>query len=517
MGPRLTTPDPNRHLRIDHLVATIGRRAVRGGVVMVVAQSVKIAGQFAGIAILARLLPPRAFGLIAMVAAVYTCFDYIKELGLSAATIRKNDISHEQVTALFWINVGAGTIIAATLFFLAPMVARFYDEPDLVGVTRVLALVFLLNGLTVQHWALLRRQMRFVATATLATAGDLAALVAAVAVALAGGGYWALVAQRLVPPVLALIGSWTLCPWRPGRPGRAQGLRDLLGFGGAFTVAGVAVAFSRSIDQILIGWLWGPSSLGYYERASKVAITPVDTFNQSLYAVAMPALSRIVHESERYRQGFTAMIEKTAMIVLPGGLLVASCANVVVATLFGRGWGPAAPLVTFFALAASSLPLATASYLLPATQNRPRDLMFASIVDSGLCLALIFVGLPFGVPAVAASYGAGAFLVRAPVTFWLVTRRGAVSASDLWHAIGPSLFAGALVAVAVRLLDMVWSPSTISPTAHLAVLGIAGAVVALTAFAIVPRSRRSLIASLTPVMSFVGARPEAMAEHPDGS
>jgi polysaccharide transporter, PST family len=517
VGPHLTTPDYNRHLRIDHLIATVGRRAVRGGVVVVVAQSLKIAAQFGAIVILARLLPPRAFGLIAMVAAVNAIFDLVKELGLSAATIRENDISHEQVTALFWINTGVGTAIAATLFAIAPILARFYEEPDLVGVTRVLALGFLMSGLSIQHCALLRRQMRFLATASLDTGGDLAGLAAAVAVALAGGGYWALVAQRLVGPILVLVGSWTLCPWRPARPGRAADLRELLGYGGAFTVSNVAVGFSRSIDQILIGWLWGPSSLGYYERASKLAMVPLNNINIPLYSVAMPALSRIVHESERYRQGFIAMIEKTAMIVLPSGLLAASCANVVVATLFGRGWGPAAPLVGFFALAAASLPLAMASYLLPATQNRPRDLMHATLIDSGLCLTLIMAGLPFGVGAVAAFYGVGAFLVRTPIAFWLVTRRGAVSASDLWRAIGPSLFAGASVAVAVRLLEMVWSPNTITPAAHLAVLGIAGVVVALTAFAIVPRSRRSLIALLMPVMSFAGARPEAMAEHPDGS
>jgi len=396
-------------------------------------------------------------------------------------------------------------------------VARFYNEPDLVGVTRILALAFVLNGLTVQHWALLRRQMRFVAAAALATGGDLAGLAAAVAVALAGGGYWALVGQRLVPPVLVLIGSWALCHWRPGRPRRAPDLRELLGFGGAFTLAGVAVAFTRSIDQILIGWLWGPSSLGYYERASKLALTPVDNINAPVYSVAMPALSRIVHEPERYRQGFGAMMEKTAMLVLPGGLLAASCANVVVSTLFGHGWSPAAPLVAFFALASASVPLAMASYLLPITQNRSRDLVRATVIDSGLCLALIVAGLPFGVPAVAASYGAGSFLVRTPLVFWLVTRRGAVSASDIWRAIVPSLFAGASVAIAVRLFEMAWPAKTLTPAAHLAVLCFVGAAVALTAFAIVPRSRRNLIALLTPVMRFLGARPQVMAHHPDGS
>ncbi|MGH6799714.1 MAG: oligosaccharide flippase family protein, partial [Roseiarcus sp.] len=165
--------DHDRHLRTDQLVADIRRRSVRGGVMTLGAQGIKIAVQFGAVVALARLLPPAAFGLIAMVAALNAVLDLIKEFGLSAATIQKPDITHGQVTALFWINAASGAAITLALIAAAPAIAQFYGQPALLGVTRWLSLGFLLNGLTNQHWALLRRQMRFGVVAMLETGAEI--------------------------------------------------------------------------------------------------------------------------------------------------------------------------------------------------------------------------------------------------------------------------------------------------------------------------------------------------------
>src|SRR5262249_6507016 len=159
-------------------------------------------------------LPPQAFGLLAMVASLGVMLDLVKEFGLSAATIQRQEISQAQVSALFWINAGGGLLLAAGLFVAAPLLAAFYAQPELEAVTRWLALGFLMSGLTVQHWALLRRQMRFAAIAGLETSADVAAFAVAIGLAFAGAGYWALVAQRLVMPGLLLVGSWAVCRWR---------------------------------------------------------------------------------------------------------------------------------------------------------------------------------------------------------------------------------------------------------------------------------------------------------------
>src|SRR3954465_9021838 len=121
--------DPNHELRIDHLLTDIERRSVRGGAIMFSAQAVKMMTQFAAAIVLTRMLSPAAFGLTAMAMALNTFLDPVKELGLSAATMRKSDITPEQVTALFWINAGAGALLSMALFLAAPLVAAFYGEP----------------------------------------------------------------------------------------------------------------------------------------------------------------------------------------------------------------------------------------------------------------------------------------------------------------------------------------------------------------------------------------------------
>ena len=234
------------------------------------AQMMRVLGQVATLVVLARLLPPSAFGLLAMVAAIGAVLDLVKEFGLSAATIQKRDISHAQVSALFWINAGVGAALGFGLFLAAPLLAQFYGQPELEAVARWLALAFVASGLTVQHWALLRRQMRFGAIAGMETLADLLSFGTAIGLAASGAGYWALVAQRLVSPVLLMLGSWALCRWRPARPARTAGVRGLLEFGASVTGSGLAVAFSRSLDQILIGWLWGPALLGLYERTTRL-------------------------------------------------------------------------------------------------------------------------------------------------------------------------------------------------------------------------------------------------------
>src|SRR5512140_2650749 len=122
---------PDHELATDHLTQDLGRRSRRGGVVLLGAQMVRVLAQMATLVVLARLLPPSAFGLLAMVAAIGTVLDLVKEFGLSAATIQKQDITHAQVSALFWINASVGTVLGIGLFLAAPLLARFYGQPEL--------------------------------------------------------------------------------------------------------------------------------------------------------------------------------------------------------------------------------------------------------------------------------------------------------------------------------------------------------------------------------------------------
>ncbi len=496
--PKSNVPSPEQELGVDHLTADLGRRSRRGGAVLMASQAVRVVGQMATLVVLARLLPPGAFGLLAMVAAVGAILDLVKDFGLSAATIQKQDISHAQVSALFWINGAAGVVLAIGLFAVAPLLARFYDQPDLTAVARWLALAFVASGLTVQHWALLRRQMRFVTIAGIETGADLASFAAAIGLALAGAGYWALVVQRLVSPILQATACWLVCRWRPSAPARTADLSRLLGFGASVTASGIAVAFSRSIDQILIGWLWGPTVLGLYERTTRLLLLPVNTINGPVYATAMPALSRLTGDAERYRSMFSQVMQKLGILTMPTFALAAVTSDWIVKILLGPAWLQAIPLVTLFSVWATCLPVAMAAGLLYITQARTREMLRATFIDTALCVCSIVAGLPWGVVGVAAALAIAGLSVRMPLYFWLATRRGPVTVLQIWRAIAPPASAALAVAAAVAIVRHFEQAPSVAGIAAVAVTAL---VVVLSVLLAWPETRRELMSLVTTLPS----------------
>jgi PST family polysaccharide transporter len=483
---------PDQALATDHLIEDIGRRSRRGGAILLTAQAVRVLAQLATLVVLARLLPPAAFGLLAMVASLGAILELMKDLGLSAATIQKPAVTHAQVSALFWINTAAGALLGAGLLAAAPLLAHVYGQPELTAVTRWLALGFVLSGLTVQHWALLRRQMRFAAIAGLESAADLVAFGIAIALAIDGHGYWALVGQRLASPALLLVGSWTLCRWRPTWPARAEGLGDLLRLGGSVTGSGLATALARSVDQMLIGWLWGPVVLGLYERTTRLVLLPVNTINAPVYAAGMPALSRLVDRPARYRSMFRQILQKLALLTMPPFAAVAVCADWVVGIVLGPAWLQATVLVALFSLSACYLPVLLATSLLYMTQGRSAELLRATAIDAALCIGAILVALPWGVEAVAAALAASGLLIRLPLAFWLASRRGPVSMVDMATALAPPASAALIVGLVVwlgRASGLAASPSVVIDIMASGVLGAAALGFTLLAW---PETRREI-------------------------
>ena len=498
---------PEHELATDHLTQDLGRRSRRGGVVLLGAQMVRVLGQMGTLVVLARLLPPAAFGLLAMVAAIGLVLDLVKEFGLSSATIQKSDITHAQVSALFWINAGVGAALAGLLFLAAPLIARFYGQPELESIARWLSLGFLASGLTVQHWALLRRQMRFGAIAGMETVADLASFAVAIALALSGAGYWALVVQRLIPPLLLLIASWGFCRWRPAPPARATGVKSLLGFGAGVTGSQLSGVFARSVDQILIGWLWGPSVLGLYERTTRLLLVPINTINAPVYAAAMPALSRLIDEPARYRSMFSQVMQKLGLLTMPPFALAAVTADWVVEILFGPSWLQATPLVALFSVSATFLPVLMAVGLLYLTQARTADMLRATLIDAAIAVAAILAGLPWGVTGIAASIAIVGLVIRTPIAFWLSARRGPVRVGAVWRAIAPPASIAVTVAVVVGTLRLVLPDPTPIAMAAVAATALSIGLLGLLAWPDTRREVRQVLAGCSTRLRFVFTTP----------
>ena len=229
---------------------------------------------------LGRLLDPEDFGLMAMVAFFTNFGMLLVNAGLALATIQRDRITHAQVSNLFWIATGLGVAIGIVVAFLAPGVAGLYGDDRLIAVTRALAASFPLCGMTIQHQALLRRTMKFRELAAIQILAMTAAQGIAIAWAWRRSGeaddYWALVSIPITTALVQMLACWLACGWRPGWPRRGVGTRELVSFGADVTGFNVVNYFARNLDKPLIGWWWGAPAAGYYDRAYRLFLTPIN-------------------------------------------------------------------------------------------------------------------------------------------------------------------------------------------------------------------------------------------------
>ncbi len=251
----------------DRTLQDIGRRSVRGGAATVAAQATAFAVNTGATMILARLLTPADFGLVAMVRALMGLPAIFRDLGLSTVTVQRAHLTHEQVSGLFWTNVLVSSLLTVLVALLSPAVAWFYGEPRLVWITSALGLVFLLEGLTAQHLALLRRHMAFTSLAGIQVGASLIGVLVGLAAAWQGLGYWALVMMSLGTSATSMVLAWVLYRWRPAFRFPLREMRALLAFGSNITGFNLLNYFARNLDNVLIGKVWGPSPLGLYAKA----------------------------------------------------------------------------------------------------------------------------------------------------------------------------------------------------------------------------------------------------------
>ena len=220
LGEAAPSVQDREHAPAMHDIAThdIKDKAIRGGAARLAAQAANLLVRTGSLVVLARLLSPRDFGLVGMVTALTGMLTLFRDFGLSAAAVQRPDITTDQHSNLFWINVLLGALLALVTLAAAPAIAAFYDEPRLVGVAAVLGTAFLFNAVGIQHSALLQRQMRFTAMAVIGVASLMASTAIAIGGAAIGYGYWALVASSVAAPLVASIGFWLAAGWVPGMP-----------------------------------------------------------------------------------------------------------------------------------------------------------------------------------------------------------------------------------------------------------------------------------------------------------
>ena len=407
--------------------------------------------------VLAGMLGPRAFGLIAMALVFVGLVEMLLQQGLMPAIVQRKELRAEHADTAFWCVCAAATALTALLAAAAPLWGALNGAPELTAVVWALAPLVPIQGLVVVQEALLRRDLRFKSLAVRGTSATLVGGAAGLAGAWAGWGVWALVTQQLVTAAAGLVVLWGVSSWRPSWRFDRKAAGELYSYASRSSGATVGLFLGNRADVLLAGLFFGPIVVGLYRLAHRLTGLALEVGARAMQGVALPALSSLQDDRAAFVDRWLRMQQAVAVLTLPLLALLA-CAAEDLAALLGPSWSEAVPAVRALAAvqAVNALSLLTGPVL--QALGRPGRL---SVVVWGrslvLALALVGVGVTLAGESVAsqltgmlAAAALGAVLSGA-VSSVVAARLVDLSLLRLARASAPAVAAAAAGGVVVLL------------------------------------------------------------------
>ncbi|MGC2778136.1 MAG: lipopolysaccharide biosynthesis protein [Bradyrhizobium sp.] len=425
----------------------LGRRALRGGIVSIIIQYGNAVLQIAAAIVLARLLAPEDFGLVAIITVLTSFAPLLIDFGLLDATAQRSRITPAQVSGLFWVSTGIGAAVAVIVAACSPLIAWAYDEPRLQPIALCVAITFVLSGLTNQHMALLRRTMQFGRIGRIQLLGTLAGTVVAIVAAVAGYGYWALVLRPIVSSFCIVAAAWSACRWRPGAPVFDDEVRSMVRFG--LHVVGFTVAYtlSRTVDRIALGLFYRPDQVGFYQNAMNLYENSIYSALNQMHAVGSAALSKLQSNPNALRQKYEAALSLLAFFVMPVAAILSVTAEDLTVILLGQKWQASGALLSIIALRGISHVVEGSQGWLHLSLGRADRWQTWGIVSLVVQGAAVFAGLPFGPVGVAWGVVIGCSLIALPSVVYAGRPIG-IGTELVIRAVGPQTIGAVVTAAA---------------------------------------------------------------------
>ncbi len=354
--------------------------------------------------ILARLLAPEDFGLIAMVYVFIEFAQVFADFGIGAAIIQSKDADARVLSSAFWANVSVGVALALLTAAAAPLVVAFYGDERLFAMTLALSLTLLLSGASVIPRAILHKEMRFAVAATSVMTGSLAGAVTAVGLVLAGYGVWGLVWQPIVGSSVTFVLTFLVCGWRPRAMFSWAGIRSLAGFSAHVLGNDLLGYASRNADKLLIGKVLGSVALGYYSLAWQFMLYPLTHVSSVIVKVLFPTLSLLQKEVGRFRAAYLKATAAIGLVTFPAMVGLFLVAEDFVRAVFGDKWLPVLPVLNILCFVGMLRSVMTTAYTIYLSTGRTQKMFRLSLVSTPLMVAAFATGLPWGIVGVAAAY-----------------------------------------------------------------------------------------------------------------
>lgn len=462
---------------------------MRGVLLTVGARSLKIVIQVAAVVVLARMLTPNDYGLVAMVMVVIGFAEVFRDFGLTQAAVQAPTLSRGQRDNLWWINTSIGAALMLLLFLLAPVIALWYRRPELVDLSRAMSVIFLINGMTAQYRADLTRHLRFRPLAVWEVVSPLVGLGVGIALASSGASYWALVGQQLTTATILLAGSAAVAGWVARRPRRGEPMAELMTYGWHLLGSQMLGYIGNNIDSLTIGTRFGTSAMGLYNRAFQLLMTPLGQLRGPTTTVALPVLARLTNDVEATNR-YVQRGQMALGLVLVAGLgLIVGAAEPVTAIFLGSQWLAVEPILRLLAVAGAFHTLGYVAYWVYLAHGLTRMLLRYTVVTVAIKVVAVLLGSQWGLIGVATGY-AIAVAIDWPLSFWWLSRKSVIR-------VGPLFLGGArILGITTLVAAASWITCDLSSAAgrwaQLSAAIAAAAAVYLIACLTIPPVRRDL-------------------------
>ena len=342
--------------------------------------------------ILGRLLDPSDYGMTAMLAVFSVIANELQSSGFKTGLINLKSPTHEDYNAVFWFNILAGAAIYAVLWFAAPLIADYYDKPELIPLSRYVFIGFVFSSFGMAQSAYLTKQMKIKQVAQCGMTATLSSSIVSVILAALGFGYWALATQYLMYIAVNTVLLWYFSPWRPTREVTFEPIRRLFPFSFKIMISAIFTQLNVNIMNLLLGRYYGDVNTGHYNKAYEWSSKGFLLVQNMLKQVDQTVLVGLHNERERQLQVLRKMVRFTAFIAFPllFGLGLVSHEFIVLA--IGEKWTFSASLLPYLCLCGAFMPLSTLLTDAIISQHRSDIYLWSTvalgILQIGLMIAL---------------------------------------------------------------------------------------------------------------------------------
>lgn len=408
--------------------------------------------------VLARLLLPEEYGIIAIVMVFILLANVFVQSGFNTALIQKKDTDEVDFSSVLYLSLGVAGVLYVVIYLAAPFIANFYSQPLLIPVLRVLSITLFIGAFNSIQNAFVARNMLFKKLFLSSLVASIISGVVGITAAYNNWGVWALVAQQLTNQLMIAIILWFTVKWRPHLIFSITRVKSLFSYGSKLLASGLLDTLYSNLRTLIIGKMYTPSMLGYYNKGEQFPQLIVSNINGSIQSVMLPALSSHQDNRKRVKEMMRRAIVSSSFLIFPMMVGMAVVAEPLVEIVLTDKWLPAVPFLQIACLTFALWPIHTANLQAINAMGRSDIFLRLEIIKKIMGLIILGISLPFGVYAIALG-GVFSGLIGTFINAYPNKELLNYSYKEQWLDIMPSLLISLIMGGIVYLFNFLSFPA----------------------------------------------------------